>query len=115
MPETTHRSHSTTTATLVHVVGLVFGFVGAGIVYLLSDDEFVTENARNAFNWQVSFLLAVAALVAVASLETFTSVALGGLGIVALVSLVDPVLCLLAAVRANRGVAWDYRVALPVL
>lgn len=113
------RDHSAserkTLATFVHLIGLVFGFVGAGLVYLLTDDEYTRENARNAFNWQVSFLLAFGLLLGLAALETFASVLFGGLGVLLLAFVVDPILCLIAAVRAHRGTAWGYGVALPLL
>lgn len=113
------RDHSTserkTLATFVHLIGLVFGFVGAGLVYLLTDDGYTKENARNAFNWQVSFLLAFCLLFGLAALETFASVLFGGLGVLLLAFIVDPILCLIAAVRAHRGTAWEYGVALPLL
>lgn len=38
---------------VVHVLGLMFAFIGAGTVYLLADDEFTKANARNSLNWWV--------------------------------------------------------------
>jgi len=110
-----HTPDTKTTATFVHLFGLVSGFVGPAIVYYLTDDEYTKRNARNAFNWQVSFLLGIAALVGLAAVETFTSVLFGGLGIIALAFVIDPVLCLIASIRSRRGNAWGYGVALPVL
>ena len=44
----------------VHLFALLTGFLGAGLVYLLSSHKFTKENARNALNWHLSiFLLTV--------------------------------------------------------
>lgn len=115
MPQNVQTPERKTSATFVHLIGLVFGFVGAGVVYYLTDDEYTKENARNAFNWQVSFLLGIGILIGLAALETFASVLFGGFGIILLAFIVDPIVCLIAAIRARRGTAWTYGVALPLL
>lgn len=45
-------------------VGLFgFGVVAAGLVYRFSSNEFTRENARNALNWHLSYLLVTLGLV----------------------------------------------------
>lgn len=51
---------------LVHLIGLIFGFIGAGVVYLLANDEFTKSNARNAVNWQVFWFGAIIVMLVVA-------------------------------------------------
>ena len=42
---------------LVHLLSLMFGFFGAGTVYLLSSHRFTRQNARNALNWHLTVFL----------------------------------------------------------
>jgi len=49
---------------LVHLLGLVTGFLGPVLVYAVSDHEFTRANARHALNWHVTvFVLSVVAIV----------------------------------------------------
>ncbi len=41
---------------LVHLFALFTGIIGAGLVYLISNNEFTRTNARNALNWHASVL-----------------------------------------------------------
>ena len=49
---------------LVHLLGLITGFFGPGIVYAVANNEYTRENARHALNWHVTvFALTVVAFV----------------------------------------------------
>ena len=49
---------------IVHLFALMTGFVGAGLVYLISGHKFTKANARNALNWHITvFLVAILGLV----------------------------------------------------
>lgn len=41
----------------VHILSLFTGIIGAGLVYLISNNEFTRTNARNALNWHVTVLV----------------------------------------------------------
>ncbi|MFC4449563.1 DUF4870 domain-containing protein [Halorussus aquaticus] len=96
--------------TIVHLLGLVFGILGVGVVYLLSDAAFTKTNARNALNWQI-FVLVVGALLGVMAfglkMVSDWFVILAALGTLLLVVL-NTVFCLVAAVKALRGQEWRY-------
>ncbi len=48
---------------LVHLLGLITGFFGPGIVYAAANDEYTRENARHALNWHVTvFALMIVAM-----------------------------------------------------
>ncbi|WP_227014937.1 DUF4870 domain-containing protein [Natronorubrum aibiense] len=47
----------TTFAAITHVLGRLTWIVGPLIVLLVTEDEFVEENARNALNWQLMFTI----------------------------------------------------------
>ncbi|MFP8958272.1 DUF4870 domain-containing protein [Natrialbaceae archaeon A-CW3] len=55
-PPSNHE-RKTILGTIVHPLGLFTGFIGAGLVYLVTEDKFTKENARNALNWQISFTI----------------------------------------------------------
>lgn len=112
----------------VHLLGVATSFVLPGIVYLVSDHEFTRANARNAFNWQVSYAaLTAAAFGGLGLLVLADSAVPGGLpdevglglffvfgtgfytlGIVFLLNLV---FSLVATAKAIFGDAWSYPVA----
>jgi uncharacterized protein len=92
-------------ATLVHVGGIVIGFVAPLLGYLLLKDRspFVRDNSRNALNFQIT--VAIAAVVA----YILALVTLGLLFFLPLaVAIVNVVFCIIAAVAANRGEVYRY-------
>ena len=49
---------------LVHLLGLITGFLGPVIVYAAAKNEYTRENARHALNWHVTvFALMIVAMV----------------------------------------------------
>jgi len=101
----------TTMGTLVHLIVLVFGVVGAGIVVLLSKNESTKVNARNALNWQLAVIGAIIVAIVMAfglgELVTDLFVFPAALLII-IVGLLNFVFCLLATYKAIRGDAWEY-------
>ena len=99
---------NTTMAALTHVLALFTWVVGPLVVYVVIDDAFVKENARNAINWQIWFTVySLIALVLV----------LVGIGLLALpvLGIVDTVFIVIAAVKASDGEAWSYPLTIDVL
>ena len=72
---------------LVHLVAIPTGAIGAGLVYLLSTNEFTRRNARNALDWHLTVL----AVTVVTFGSLFTYVELTGQGITGVVVLSPPV------------------------
>jgi uncharacterized protein len=92
-------------ATLIHVGGIVIGFIAPLLGYLLLKDRspFVRDNSRNALNFQIT--VAIAAVVA----YILTIVTLGLLFFLPLaVAIVNVVFCIIAAGAANRGEVYRY-------
>ncbi|GAA0672193.1 DUF4870 domain-containing protein [Natronoarchaeum mannanilyticum] len=98
-------------AVVVHLFGLFYSVVGAGIVYLLASDEFTKTNARNALNWHIFFLVVATILggLALAGLGG----ALGALLVlgVGVLVLLDTAFCIWATYKAVDGTAWTYPIA----
>ncbi len=98
---------------LVHLIGLIFGFIGAGVVYLLANDEFTKSNARNAVNWQVFWFGAIIVMLVVAfGLGSVVGefVILAALFFFGLV-FADFAFCVWATVKAVSSEAWEYPLA----
>ncbi|CDK38683.1 DUF4870 domain-containing protein [Halorubrum sp. AJ67] len=98
----------TTLAAITHLLALFTWVVGPLVVYVVSDDAFVKENARNAINWQI--WLTVYSLLALALVFLFI-----GFLILPVLSLLDTVFVVIAAVKASEGEAWSYPLTIDLL
>lgn len=92
-------------ATLIHLGGIVFGFLPALIGYLVLKDRgpFVRQHTATALNFQISLVIYEIAL----GIITVVTLGIGALlfipfGIAALVFMI------LAAVKANQGFPYTY-------
>jgi uncharacterized Tic20 family protein len=91
-------------AALTHVLGFLTWVLGPLVIYLASDNEFAKENAANALNWQI--------MVAIyATISGVLVIVLIGFLMLPLVGLLDLIFCILAAVKATDGEAWEYPLA----
>jgi len=108
--DTGGSSGNTTVAAITHVLGLFAWLVGPLVVLVLSEDEFVGENARSAVNWQICLtaysLVALAVSFALARVGFLAFPALGVLNTVSVV---------IAAVKAAGGETWHYPFAIDLL
>ena len=99
-------------ATLIHVGGIVIGFIASLLGYLLLRDRsaFVRDNSRNALNFQITVAIALLAA------YVLTGISFGLLFFLPLaVSIVDIVFCIIAAVSANRGEVYRYPLTIPFI
>lgn len=106
----------------VHPIALLTGIFGAGLIYLVSRDDFTRANARNALNWHLG--LTTLMLVAVPTFFLGANeglvpeplgTTLGLIGAVLIVILMIAMAAtfavgLLATVKAIFGSAWEYPV-----
>lgn len=88
-------------AALTHILAFATWFVGPLIVLVVTEDEFVEENARNALNWQIMFTVYMV-------VSFVLALALIGFVFLLILPLVDVVLCIVAAIKASDGEAWKY-------
>ena len=98
---TADPSSDTGMAALTHVLGLFTGLLGTILVYAVTDDPFVKQNAANATNWQI--------MVIIYSVVSFVLIFLlvGFILLPALV-LADVAFAIVAAIKATNGEAWEY-------
>jgi len=101
-------SGNTTMAAITHVLALFTWVLGPLVVYFVTDDAFVKENARNALNWQLTFTIYIVVSV------ILTFVVIGIVGLI-LFPILDLVFIIVAAVKASDGEAWSYPITLDLL
>ncbi len=84
-----------------HLSGIFFGFLPSLLVYLVKNDGWIKENARNALNWQLTTLIYY-------GISWILVVVLIGLFLPWLIVALNMVFCLVAAVRSSKGEAYRY-------
>jgi uncharacterized Tic20 family protein len=94
-------------STLIHIGGIFFSFVPALVGYLLLKDRgpFIREHAATALNFQITVGIAYI----VCGILTFLVI---GFLLSAVVSIVNIIFCILAAVAASRGQRYVYPLAI---
>jgi len=96
-------------AMLTHLSGLMFGFLGGLIIWLVHKDKpdkaFINQQAKEALNFQLTVMLAcMAAFIA--------SFVLIGLFLFPVIFIANIVFCILAAVAVSNGKNYRYPIAL---
>lgn len=85
---------------LIWLGTLFFGFIPSLIIYLLKkDDEFVTDQAKEALNWSITSMVAYA-------ISWMLMFVLIGFLLLPLVGLCHVVFCILGAINANKGLPY---------
>ena len=94
-------------ATLVHLGGLFFGFLAPLIGFLVLKDRgpFVRAHTATALNFQLTLLIAYI-------VGAVLSVVIIGIFILMAAYVLNIVLCIVAAVKANRGDWYKYPVTI---
>jgi len=96
-------------ALLAHLLGIVTGFVGALILWLVKKDSpFVTHHSLEALNFQITMAIAYV----VCWLLMFIVI---GILLMPLLFIGNLVFCILAAMAASRGEMYRYPFALRLL
>lgn len=88
-------------APLVHLLALFMWIFAPLVIFLATEDEFVKRNATNALNWQISY--AVYMLI-----SFFLIFFVIGIMTLFVVAFLDLIFCVVAAVKASNGEAWEY-------
>ncbi len=86
---------------VTHLGGIFFGFLPSLLVYLVKNDGWIKENAKNALNWQLTTLIYY-------GISWILVVVLIGLFLPWLIVALNMVFCLVAAVRSSKGEAYRY-------
>ncbi len=98
-------SDQRTMALAAHLLGIFTGFIGALIIWLINKDDtgkgFVTDQSKEALNFQITVAIAVLACV-------ILSFVIIGAILMPIVYVANLVLCIIAAVKSNNGETYRY-------
>ena len=101
-----------TMALAAHLLGIFTWFIGALVIWLINKDDpskaFVTDQAKEALNFQITLLI-------IYVVGTILTVILIGALINLVAWLACIILSILAALKANEGVAYRYPFALRLI
>jgi uncharacterized protein len=97
-------------AMLSHLLGIVSGFLGALIIWLIKKDQsaFIDEQAKEALNFQITIMIGYV-------VAYILTVILIGVLLIPVLVVVNLVFCILAAVAVSRGEHYKYPFALRLL
>lgn len=97
-------------AMLAHLLGIVSGFVGALIIWLIKKDQspFVDEQGKEALNFQITVLIGIVG-------SWILMFVLIGMLLMPLLLIANLVFCILAAVAVSKGQHYRYPLAIRLL
>lgn len=88
-------------AALAHLLGLFMWLVGPLLIYAVTDDPFVKQNAAYATNWQIMLTIYM-------TVSGFLILVIIGFFLIFILILVNLAFIVIATVKASDGVAWQY-------
>ena len=101
-----------TLAMITHLSGIVAGFIVPLIIWLINKDkpdkDFLNDQAKEALNFQITVLIGYV-------ISTILMAILIGALLMLVVWVANLILCILAGVKANEGVAYRYPFALRLI
>lgn len=97
-------------AMLAHLLGIVSGFVGALIIWLIKKDQsaFIDEQGKEALNFQITVMIAFVG-------SWILMFVLIGMLLMPLILIGNLVFCILAAVAVSKGEHYKYPLAIRLL
>jgi uncharacterized Tic20 family protein len=105
-------------AALAHALGIVTGFIGALVIYLMSEGKpFARSQAREALNFQITVGIACIAMVILWFVLMFLPIIGGLVGFVLWLALVvgNLAFCIIAAMAASKEQAYQYPFSLRLI
>jgi len=108
--QTAGPDSSTGLAALAHVLALFTGLFGPIILYALTSDPFVKENAANATNWQIVLIAYNFTAFILIFVVVFIAEILALLAILVVFGLIGAnlIFILIGGIKAMNGEAWSY-------
>ena len=106
----TPSKEARTMAMLAHLLGIVTGFLGPLIIWLLKKDEdsFINDQGKEALNFQITIAIAmiVSGALMFICIGFFTALA---------VAVANLILCIMAGLKANEGISYRYPMTLRLI
>lgn len=109
MAPATSSTDPKTIATLMHVSGIFFGFIGPLVAYLVyPEDPFIRQHSRSALNFQLTLLIGYVVSIVLA-------IILIGFLLMLILLVVTVVFHIMGAVEANKGNSYTYPMSIEFL
>ena len=113
-PEGEPTADQKTMAMLAHLLGIVSWFIGSLIIWMINKDKtdaaFVVDQAKEALNFQLTVTIAYF----VATILAIITLGIGSL-LFPVIGLAALILCIMAGIEANKGVAYRYPFAIRLI
>jgi uncharacterized Tic20 family protein len=97
-------------AMLAHLLGIVSGFIGALIIWLIKKDQsaFINEQGKEALNFQITVMIGYV-------IAWILMYVLIGILLIPVLMICNLVFCILAAVAVSKGEHYRYPIVLRLL
>lgn len=109
-PGASPSKEARTMAMLAHLLGIVTGFLGPLIIWLIKKDEdaFIDDQGKEALNFQITVTIAmlVSGALMFICVGFFTALA---------VAIANLVFCIMAGMKANEGISYRYPITLRLI
>jgi len=103
------KGKETTMAVLAHILGIVVGFIGPLIIYLVTNnDPYGKAQAKEALNFQITVLIGWI-------IGGILTMVLIGTVVLAVVGIANLILCIMAAIAASKGEDYRYPFAIRLI
>lgn len=105
-------SNTSLIAVLAWVIGIFTSFIGPLVIYLMycsktaPEDQLAREAARNALNWQLTVIV-------VMMVGAILMIFIVGFFILAAIKLLSLIFCIIGAIKAAQGTAWQSPMTIP--
>ncbi len=101
-----------TMAMIGHLSGIVAGFIGPLIIWLINKDKsdkgWLNDQAKEALNFQITIFIAYV-------VAGVLSLVLIGMLMIPIILIANLVLCIMAGMKANEGVSYRYPATLRLI
>ncbi len=97
-----------TLAVLAHLSPVLFGFLGPLVILLVSSSKTVKNHARNSLNWQLSLIIYYL-------ISFVLMLIIVGIILLFILSMLNLVFCIIAAVKSSNKELWKYPLSIPFL
>lgn len=103
------QAKDTSLAVVAHILGLLTGFLGPLVMYLVyKDSDYNKDQITEALNFQLTILIALI-------ISTVLMLVLIGFLLAIAVAIFDFIFCIIAAVESNKGKEYRYPFAIRFL
>lgn len=91
-----------TVSVLVHISGLLISIIGPILFYLFSESDFIQDNAFEALEWQILFLIMILISYLISLLIPTIYI------VVYVLPILNLIFCLYASYKAYYSKVWNY-------